>query len=347
LNEISVFLFSIHFVTSMASQQTQTTISALIAKKSITSPQRLIGEYNGSLPGPLIIVFGSLHGNEPAGILAIEEVLSLLNQKKLHNPDFVFRGRLIGIRGNIQALKAGKRFLEKDLNRQFTNENIQRVRSLELDQLVAEDRELREIVDFVDQEVYSYHPDQIIILDLHTTTADGGIFSIATDYEDSITIARAMHAPVVTGLLAGIKGTTLHYFCQDHFPYPIVSVTFEAGQHEDPQSSQRATAAIINLLRSVKSIRPKEVENKHDQLLIDYSEGLPSLAKLISVHTLKPDDEFEMMPGYQNFQEVKKGEVLAKTRYGIITAPIDCLILMPLYQRQGEDGFFLVLPVEG
>jgi succinylglutamate desuccinylase len=331
----------------MTSHQTQITIKALTAIRSTTSPQRLIGEYTGSLPGPLIIIFGSLHGNEPAGVVAIKEVFKLLKRAPQHNPDFSYRGRLIGVRGNIQAIKAGKRFLEKDLNRQFTNDNIQRVRAIPLDELAGEDRELREIVDFVDHEVYNYHPEQIIILDLHTTTADGGIFSIATDYEDSVTIARTMHAPVVTGLLAGIRGTTLHYFCRDHFPYPIVSVTFEAGQHEDPQSANRATAAIINLLRSVGSVRPNDIENKYDQLLIDYSKGLPTLAKLISVHTLKPDDQFEMMPGYQNFQPVKKGEVLATTRYGIITAPIDCLILMPLYQKQGEDGFFLVQSADG
>ncbi|MEL7220668.1 MAG: succinylglutamate desuccinylase/aspartoacylase family protein [Bacteroidota bacterium] len=305
-------------------------------------PQRIIGKYIGPLPGPLIFVFGSLHGNEPAGVLAMKEVFRLLNLEPQQNPSFSFRGCLIGVRGNIQAIKANKRFLEKDLNRQFTLSNINKVRSTEEKYLIAEDRELRAIVDLVDQEIETYQPSQVIVLDLHTTTADGGIFSIATNYEQSINIARGMHAPVVTGLLAGIKGTTLHYFCQDNFACPIVSVTFEAGQHNDPQSAQRATAAIINLLRSVRSVRPQDVENKHDQLLINYSDGLPALVKLLHVQSILPGDGFEMMPGYQNFQRVRKGEVLAKTNDGPITASQDCLILMPLYQQQGEDGFFLV-----
>lgn len=283
-----------------------------------------------------------MHGNEPAGVLALEEVFRLLEQEPQQNPNFSFRGRLIGVRGNIQAILANKRYLKKDLNRQFTLNNIRKVRSRTEKHLIAEDLELRAIVDLVDQEIQDYQPSQVVIIDLHTTTADGGIFSIATNYEQSINIAKGMHAPVVTGLLAGIRGTTLHYFCPDNFACPIVSVTFEAGQHNDPQSAQRATAALINLLRSVKSVRPQDVENKHDQLLLNYSKGLPALVKLLHVQSITPGDGFQMMPGYQNFQPVKKGEVLAKTKDGPIAAPKDCLILMPLYQQQGEDGFFLV-----
>ena len=49
-----------------------------------------------------------------------------------------------------------------------------------------------------------------------------------------------------------------------------------------------------------------------------------------------------MNEGYLNFQEVKKGEHLANDKNGPIYASEDSLILMPLYQKKGEDGFFLV-----
>jgi succinylglutamate desuccinylase len=49
-----------------------------------------------------------------------------------------------------------------------------------------------------------------------------------------------------------------------------------------------------------------------------------------------------MREGYKNFQAIKAGEVLADDKNGEIVAPEDCLLLMPLYQRQGTDGFFLV-----
>jgi succinylglutamate desuccinylase len=49
-----------------------------------------------------------------------------------------------------------------------------------------------------------------------------------------------------------------------------------------------------------------------------------------------------MHPGFTNFQKVKKGELLAHDNKGEIICPHVGLILMPLYQKQGEDGFFLI-----
>jgi len=45
---------------------------------------------------------------------------------------------------------------------------------------------------------------------------------------------------------------------------------------------------------------------------------------------------------YANFDPVTKGELLAYDRHGEIRAKFDGLILMPLYQKQGNDGFFII-----
>jgi succinylglutamate desuccinylase len=49
-----------------------------------------------------------------------------------------------------------------------------------------------------------------------------------------------------------------------------------------------------------------------------------------------------MRPGYVNFQPIQQGEHLANDTTGPVLAPEDGLILMPLYQPQGSDGFFVV-----
>jgi len=49
-----------------------------------------------------------------------------------------------------------------------------------------------------------------------------------------------------------------------------------------------------------------------------------------------------MEPGYTNFQRVARGEALARDNDGLVRAGEDARLLMPLYQEQGEDGFFLV-----
>jgi succinylglutamate desuccinylase len=60
---------------------------------------------------------------------------------------------------------------------------------------------------------------------------------------------------------------------------------------------------------------------------------------------VRPGDGFVMEPGFRNLQAVEAGQVLARDRLGEITAVCDARILMPLYQDQGNDGFFLAREV--
>lgn len=306
---------------------------------------RVIGRYTGHQRGPLLICFGGVHGNEQAGVRALETVFHLLEREPAVNPTFSFCGRITGFRGNRQALSRHKRYFREDLNRMWRPEAISRVRSAHPADLRFEDLELRELLEDVEREIKDYKPEKVVVLDLHTTTADGGIFGIATDDPESIRIAQAMHAPVITGMLKGLQGTILHYFNSDNFSVPTVAFGFEAGQHDDPLSINRCIAAVINCMRTLGCVDADDVENRHDELLIQYSQGLPKVAELLYVHRIKPRDEFRMAPNYQNFQKVVKGEILAWDRFGPIGSPEDALILMPLYQSQGDDGFFLVREV--
>ncbi len=290
-----------------------------------------------------------MHGNEPAGVEALHTVFALLDREPVVNPSFRYQGRLLGLIGNWRAYSQGKRFIVKDLNRQWTPENIQRIRNIANGQqptangpLDSEDQDLLEILRLVEAEIADCQPTQVVLLDLHTTSASGGIFAVATDDPESIRIASGLHAPVVTGMMRGIQGTTLHYFTKENFHIPIAAAAFEAGQHEDHLSVNRSIAAVINCMRSIGAVDADDVENRHDEILVAYSKDLPKIAELISVHPVKSGDDFEMRPGYRNFQSVVKGELLANDRHGDIRSPTDAMILMPLYQPQGSDGFFLV-----
>ncbi len=302
----------------------------------------LIGKYIGDKKGPLLLCTAGMHGNEPAGVEALKTVFQLLDREPTVNPGFHYRGSILGLLGNSRAYREGKRFIVKDLNRQWTKENTHSIRQSPPGELDSEDLEIRELLDLIEAEIEATQPERIILLDLHTTSASGGIFSIATDEPESRRIAVELHAPVITGLLRGILGTTLHYFSEHSFACPATAVAFEAGQHEDPLSVNRSIAAIINCMRSIGSVRPEDVENRHDDLLIEYSRHLPKITEVIKVHSIAPADGFRMRPGYCNFQPIQRDEILAEDRHGLIRSPQDGLILMPLYQQQGSDGFFLV-----
>lgn len=241
---------------------------------------RILDRFDGAEKGPLFICFGALHGNEPAGLKAIELVLKMLEVEPISNSSFNYKGRFLGIIGNLKALEKGVRFIDKDLNRQFIPEHIEAIRKKPFEELDAEDQELIELLDTVNKEIEDYQPSKILFLDLHTTSSDGGIFTISEDRPQSIKIASALHAPVILGFTRGLKGTTLHYFNRDNFDPDTISLTFESGQHEDKLSVNRAISAIINCMKEIGAVKETDVENFHEEILIRYSDRLPKVATL-------------------------------------------------------------------
>ncbi len=304
--------------------------------------ERIIGRYRGKKKGALVIAIGGIHGNELAGVKAIETLLAMLEQETIKKTDFLFQGTFVGLRGNLAALAQNMRFIEKDLNRQWTNENIERILATATHHLKAEDAEVFDLLATIKKIIREEDPSEILLIDLHTTSAEGGIFILVNDDKKSLHIAKEIQAPVIQGLLNGISGTTLHYFNHQNLGIPTAAICFEAGSHFDLLSVTRSIAALVNALKAVDCIDEKDIETHHSAILKQYSKELPALSTLLYCHKITSEDNFEMKLGYQNFQHIKKGEMIATDKNGDIQAPYDCQILMPLYQKQGNDGFFLI-----
>lgn len=303
--------------------------------------ERIIGRHLGREKGPLFICLAGVHGNEPAGVRAIERFfrdLALL-------PDIPFRGAVLGLKGNLAALKAGKRFIGRDLNRMITPDIVGRISEMPKESLIEEYLELRELLDQVHEELERSRPQELILLDIHTTSADGGIFSIPADPVESQNLALHFHVPIVRGMARELEGTSLSYFTPKFRGFPCRAVAFEAGQNEDPASELRSVAVIINGLKAAGCISDTDFPNEWDHLLLEYASRLPAISELICIHQIHRGDGFVMKPGYRNFQTVQEGEHLADDKNGPVLAPAKGMILMPLYQRQGSNGFFLVREV--
>lgn len=306
---------------------------------------RIIGERIGSQYGPLMIVFAQIHGNEPAGYKAVQELFSAIDAEYVKNPKFEFCGRIVALQGNVKAAKQQVRFIKKDLNRSWLPKEVARIQKTDnLEDLDPEDQEIKENLDLVNYYINLCQPPRVVVLDLHTTTAHGGIFTIPAPNEEARRIGLSMHAPVLHGFLDGLKGTTLHYFSKENFDVDMTAVCFEAGQHESEDSYKHAVSAIIKCFKSIGGFYAKDIESKHDLLLEARSKGLPLEAKLMYVHPVKPEDEFRMTDAkvYNNFDPIEQGEILAYDKNGAISSLCKGLILMPLYQDQGSDGFFVI-----
>ena len=303
------------------------------------SSGRIIGHYRGAEAGPLVVAIGGIHGNEPAGVRALERLFALLAEEPRINPGFSFKGELLALRGNLEALNQGKRFIDTDLNRIW--------RPTPMDGRVpanSEERELHELLACIEHAVEEAPLSELVFIDLHTTTAEGGIFAVTGDDTPSLLMTAEMAVPVVKGMLSGLQGTTLNYFRGDHFKtdFPVRAVAFEAGGHDNPGSIDLALAATLNLIRALGCVRAEDVATFHDELLREAAADLPLLTSLVYVHRITAEDAFEMNPGYQNFHAVRAGEAVGNDRHGEVIVPADGYLLMPLYQRQGNEGFFVL-----
>lgn len=303
---------------------------------------RIIGQYTEKRPGPLILLIAGMHGNEHAGIEAAKLIFKMLEVEHITNPSFQFRGSIVAMYGNIKAIEWKTRYVDKDLNRIWHRERIDGLLKGEKMPQFHEEHEMLDLINHISSLQKSYIFDRMVIMDLHTTSAPGGIFVVPSERPESQELAMSIHAPVIRGMIGNIEGAALKYFDDFSWDIPTAAISFESGQHDDPQSIYVAIAAIVNLLRSCGSVNEEDVESIHQEKLSAHSRGLPRCCILKEIYKVKDPEKFQMFPGFTNFQFVKEGTPLALDHDRLVHCPYDAYILMPLYQKKGFDGYFLV-----
>jgi len=295
---------------------------------------RIIGEICGDESGPLIILLGSLHGNETAGIKAIENVFSRIEKEKIR-----IKGRIIGIKGNIQAYQARKRFIDYDLNRAWTEEQINRLKNNGKILHFKEDSEMLDLIHFFET-ILDYNQEEKICVDLHTTSSENGNFIVVPEYNADHPVIRALKLPLILDLEKHIKGTLLSYLGQRR----MLSFAFEGGMIGSEIAIKLHIAGIWEILITAGTVQVQQLNGlmQIGALLQTFAAELPYKLRVKYHYWITQEEEFRMKPGFINFQKVKQGDIIAEDRNGEIIAPMDGLIFMPLYQRSGNDGFFIV-----
>ncbi|MHC4548472.1 MAG: succinylglutamate desuccinylase/aspartoacylase family protein [Planctomycetota bacterium] len=294
--------------------------------------RRRLGRYTTGRPGPRVVVCGGLHGNEPAGVLAARCVLHRLEGARLP-----LRGELIVIAGNLAALAARRRYLEADLNRIWLPEKMAALRRRDPARDHAEESEQRALLELFDELGASGH---LVVLDLHTTSGQSPPFTIMSDTLRNRRLAFALPTSVVLGLEESVDGTLLEFLTEQGH----TAVMVEAGRHDDPGCVDLHEAVIWLGLAAAGALKPGEIPDHaaHRERLHEASRGMPRVTELRYRHPVVPGDGFRMRPGYRGLQPVRESEVLAHDHRGEIRAPGRGRILMPLYQKQGDAGFYLV-----
>lgn len=296
-------------------------------------PAREIGSHDGGLPGPCLVVIGGLHGNERAGVGAFERVRDTIVREGL-----ALRGKLIGIVGNRKGYARDQRFIVRDLNRSWHPEILDDLLGRAESELENEDREQRELLEFfieLEERHGACH-----FLDLHSTSGEGAPFACMSDTLRNRRLGMALRVPLILGLEEAIDGSMLGYLCDRGH----VTVAFEGGQHTEPTTLEHMESAIWLSLEAAGLLRKRQIPgfDEHRRQLRRAARGVSPVVEIRHREVITSEDEFRMEPGFRGFDRIHAGQLLAHNRRGPIHAGESGRILMPLYQGQGEDGFFLV-----
>lgn len=301
--------------------------------KNAVPIKRKLADFRSGKPGPVVLAIGGIHGNEPAGVFAISQILERLEKNGLE-----MKGRFLGIAGNLKALEKNQRFIDQDLNRLFLEEHIRDARQ-NPESATSEQKELLDILDVIDAEIR--HEDEVYFVDCHTTSSETVPYISVNNFEKSTKLAGDYPLASVLGLERSIPGCSAEYLNNIGFH----GFTVEGGQHEDFSSIESIEAVIWLLLCYSGAMQRKDSLQcfpHHYQLLAKNIVEGKKVYHLAQHYKIHENEDFSMKPGYINFQKVEKGEWLASNQREKIHSLYDGRILMPLYQSQGDDGFFLL-----
>jgi len=296
---------------------------------------RIIGHIRGQQQGSTLIFMGGIHGNEPAGVFALKEVFDDL----AHNHTNI-KGTLYAISGNLTALKHGERYRTVDLNRIWTDERVSKLngQSNPLNPEIDEQREIWAVI----KRIIEKEPGPFYFFDLHTTSCESAPFLTVNDTILNRKFTSQYPLPIILGIEEHLEGPLLSYINELGY----VAFGIEGGQHDSSQSIENHKAFIYLSLVFCECVSNKEISfDEYFTFLNELTKEIEGFHEIFHHHKIAENDTYKMQPGFLNFTQVKKGFELAVSNNQSIKSPANGRIFMPLYQNQGDDGFFLIRKV--
>lgn len=294
---------------------------------------RIIGRIDGPKTGPCVVFFAGIHGNEPSGVFALHQVMNELQKIKVP-----VNGTIVGIAGNLWALTRGERYHKVDLNRIWTQEQMEKICQQDWEPNNEDEREQLEIFRVLTN-LFQEHNGPFYFFDLHTTSGETIPFIPVNDSLLNRKFAKQFPIPLILGIEEHLEGPILSYLNELGY----VSFGFEAGQHDELSSIDNHSIFIYLSL-----VFSQLIEKQH----VAFEEYIHSWSKVFGKHQsffeirnryeIAPDEKFVMERGFSNFQTIKAGTLLAYSNGEAIHATFNGTMFMPLYQSQGNDGYFLI-----
>jgi Succinylglutamate desuccinylase / Aspartoacylase family len=250
-------------------------------------------------------------------------------------------GEVCVFAGNVRGLAAKRRYLREDLNRSWTVDRVAAARALA--DPADEQAELVELADALDRAIARARG-PVFAIDLHTTSAAGVPFAVVGATAEHRAFARALALPGIVGLEEQLPGVLTRYLSD----LGCTTVAIEGGQSDSAETvaSLEAALAVALVASGVTAANTTPELAAARAWLARVRGDLPPMIEVVSRRAITPTDGFRMEPGFANIHRTAQGTLLARDVRSEIRAPFDGLVLLPLYQAQGSDGFFYGRPLD-
>ena len=286
----------------------------------MTFPLLEILSHEGSEKGPVLLVLGGVHGNEPGGSASIRDIDGLIKSGGLD----IVAGQLIMVpEVNRKALDKGERFIDRDLNR-----NLGMVET----PTAHEDHIANQLCPLLQQ--------TDILLDLHGYGGGHTPFVfLGPPDRNELDFARALGVDYYCWGFADVTtkaqdnnvaiGTT--EYCRLHGGY---GVTLECGYKYDVQATARVgKRAVLNALEHLGMVRSLHDESAEDDPSDDHFVKLfKAVIKSKPGHFLKK---------WAHLDVISKNTPIAEYEDGSqIMAEQDCYIVLPDEDTETGTAWF-------
>lgn len=219
--------------------------------------------------GKIILVMGCVHGDELIG----ETIIRQLRKIILRN------GTLITILANVHAMKAGRRYIDQDLNRSFPGD-----RNGNYEERLA--HSLLPVLKSAD-----------IVLDIHSTTTDTASAIILTKVNREIRdLLKLFHPKRVVVMEKKTGRTALTGHCK-------AGISFEYGKDKSKEAYQETLNDILKILRASGMIVGKGRFVPKPKHITEYFHVFGVLVRPIG---------FKLEKSIRNFSLVRKGSIVAR-----------------------------------
>jgi len=261
-----------------------------------------IVKLEGAKPGPTLAIFAGVHGNETAGVLALQELISNLK---------ISRGTLFLAFANPPAIKANVRMISKNMNRCFMKNN---------DGTTFEDERARELMSILDG--------CDALLDLHMFYDDNGSpFVICED--NAFDVAKIFDVDIISTNWTKVEpgGTDGYMFLNNK-----IGICVECGPISKANEYKAfATKTIYQFLKFYNMTKEEVVYSDKPKRIVKANKA---------IH--KSSDKFTLVDGYRNFDPLKAGQLIASDETQTYIAKTGECIIFPHYAaRVGEEAYII------